>query len=166
MKHSILFFLLFILSCNSNTQNQITGKDSTKIIIVEQGNKEMAAAITTAKSWLSKFDSALFSNNSNYNSFSLKVRFAYGENNGEHIWLKDITKNQEQYVGIVNNEPEYISNLKLNDTIKINQRDISDWMYLDNDILTGGFTIRLFRERMTEVERAEHDSGSFYKIEN
>lgn len=164
MKHPILLILLFIVSCNSNTQKQIIGKDSTGIIIVDQGDKEMEAAIITAQLSLHKFDSALFSNNLNYNSFSLKVRFAYGDNNGEHIWLRDIAKNKGEYVGIVNNEPEYVSNLKLNDTIRINKKDISDWMYLDSDTLRGGSTIRLLRRRMTASERAEFDSGRFYKI--
>ena len=57
-----------------------------------------------------------------------------------------------------------MSNLKLNDTIRINKKDISDWMYLDNDILRGGFTIKLLRLRMTASERAEFDSVRFYKM--
>ncbi len=166
MKHSIVFILVFILSCNSNTQKQIIGKDSTSILIVEQGDKEMEAAIATAQSSLSQFDSALFGNNHNYNSFALKVRFAYGEKNGEHIWLREITKNKGEYVGIVNNEPEYIPNLKIDDTIKINKKNISDWMYLDDDILRGGFTIQLLRNRMSPSERAQFDSARYYKLEN
>lgn len=167
MRYPALLIAFFILSCNSKTQQkQIVGKDSTNIIIVDQDDKEMEAAINTAQSSLPKFDSALFSNNPAYNSFSLKVRFAYGNNNGEHIWLKDITKKQGEYVGIVNNEPEYVPNLKLDDTIKVNKKDISDWMYFDNDILRGGFTMRLLRERMTPKERAEFDSSISYKIDD
>jgi uncharacterized protein YegJ (DUF2314 family) len=164
MKNPILLIALFV-SCNSNTQKQITGKDSSSIIIVEQGDKQMEFAISKAQSPLSKFDSALFSNNPDYSSFALKVRFAYGVNNGEHIWLTDITKTKGEYKGVVNNEPEYISNLKLNDTIRIDKKDISDWMFMDKDSLRGGFTIKLLRDRMTKSERAEFDSGRFYKME-
>ncbi|WP_462222449.1 DUF2314 domain-containing protein [Ferruginibacter sp.] len=164
MNQKALIILLIIFSCNSNTQKQIIEKDSKNIIIVQQGDKEMEAAIYIAKSSLYKFDSALFTNKSDYNSFALKVRFAYGNNNGEHIWLSDITKIKGEYMGIVNNEPEYVSNLKLNDTISVNKDDISDWMYLDKDILKGGFTIRLLRDRMTAIERAAFDSNRFYKF--
>lgn len=165
MKQPILFIGFLIVSCNSNTQKQIIGKDSTSIIIVEQGDRQMEVAISKAQSSLPKFDSALYINNPDYNSFALKVRFAYGTDNGEHIWLTDITKNKGEYVGVVNNEPEYVSNLKLYDTIRINKKDISDWMYLDKDILRGGFTIKLLRDRMTKRERAEFDSSRFYKME-
>jgi uncharacterized protein YegJ (DUF2314 family) len=126
----------------------------------------MNEAIARANFTLKEFDSALFSDNPYYNSFSLKVKFPYGEGNFEHIWLKEITKKKGKYEGIVNNEPEYISNLKFDDTIKINLENISDWMYLDNDILRGGFTTRLLRKRMSESERSQFDSSHFYKIED
>ena len=165
MKQIFLFFLLFISACNSNTQKQILGKDSTNIIIVQQDDDEMSAAISMAKSSLNQFDSALLSKKSRYNSFSLKVRFPYGDNSGEHIWLSDITKYKDEYMGIVNNEPEYVSTLKLYDTIKINKNNISDWMYLDKKILKGGFTIKLLRKRMSSGERAQFDSTRFYELE-
>ncbi len=166
MKNAILFILVFIVSCKSVTQKRFIGKDSTGIIIVDQGDSQMEAAINSAQTSLTKFDSALFSNNPEFNSFALKVRFAYGNNNGEHIWLRDITKKQGEYVGIVNNEPEYIPNLKLNDTIMVTRKDISDWMYLAGDTLRGGFTVRLLRDRMPDNERAADDSGRFYKMEH
>lgn len=166
MRYLGLLVLGFIVSCTSNTQKTIIGRDSTDITIIQQDDQEMNGAITLAQSSLNKFDSALFSNDSNFTSFALKVRFSYGDNNGEHIWLTDITKTKGEYFGIVNNEPEYVSALKLYDTIKILKKDISDWMYLDKSILRGGFTIRLIRNRMTEIERAEYDSSSFYRIEN
>jgi uncharacterized protein YegJ (DUF2314 family) len=164
MKYLNLFFLILIASCNSNTQRTIIAKDSTQVVIVQQDDNEMNTAIFNAKNSLSKFDSALSSKNSDYSSFALKVRFAY-DNNGEHIWLNHIIMHNREYIGIVNNQPEYISNLKLGDTIKINKNDISDWMYIDNDILRGAFTIKLLRKRMSEKERMEFDSTSFYKIE-
>jgi len=165
MKYFAFLILAFVLSCNSNPQKQILAKDSTRMIIVDQGDKEMDAAIARGKLTLPNFDSALLSRNSNYTGFAIKVRFAYGENNGEHIWLNEIQKVNEEYVGLVNNEPEYVTDLKLRDTIQINKQDISDWMYFDDDILKGGFTIKLFRARMTPKERAEFDSGANYKFE-
>lgn len=164
------YFLLFVItifcSCNTNEQKRIIAKDSIGIIVLASDDKKMAEAITTAQSSLSKFDSALFSNNENYNTFSLKVRFPYGEDNGEHIWLREITKKKGVYVGIVNNDPEYVSNVKFDDTIKVNPTTISDWMYLDNDILRGGFTTRLLRNRMSNSERAQFDSSNYFKIED
>jgi uncharacterized protein YegJ (DUF2314 family) len=161
----VLLLFINIFSCNNNTQRQIVGKDSTTLTIVDSDDREMEVAIALAKSSLDRFDSALFSNDSNFHSFALKVRFPYGENNGEHIWLSGISKNNGVYTGIVNNVPEYVSNIKLNDTIQINKKDISDWMYLKKNILQGGFTMKLIRKRMSPQERLELDTTSFFKYE-
>jgi len=54
--------------------------------------------------------------------------------------------------------PESTTNVKLGDTIQIENDNISDWMYADNQKLEGGFTIRLLRKRMTEPERKQFDN--------
>lgn len=164
MKYLHLFILLFILSCTSNRQERFIGKDSTDIFVVDTGDEEMEAAIASARASLNKFDSALSGINPNYYSFSLKVRFPYGESNGEHIWLTDIEKVGDAYRGVVNNEPEYVTDLELYDTVRVEKMNISDWMYLEKDLLIGGFTIRLIRNRMTASERAAFDSTSFFRI--
>ena len=166
MKNYIILNLFLLGSYISNAQTKIINQDSTHVIIVEQDDSQMDSAIKNAQISLTKFDSALFSNNPRYNWFALKVRFAYGDDNGEHIWFKDITQKHGEYVGIVSNEPIHIKDISLNDTIMINRKDISDWMYLDADTLIGGFTIRLLRNRMPQKERDEFDSSRFYKIEN
>lgn len=167
-KKLFLLLLIFISACKSNTQKQTLrlGKDSTGIITVQSDDEEMNTAITFAKISLSKFDSALSSKNSNYHSFSLKVKFTYGDNNAEHIWFGDIVRYGEGYIGVVNNEPEYIPALKLYDTIKIHKGSISDWMYLDKKVLKGGFTIKLLRKRMTPDERVKFDSSALYEWED
>ena len=166
MKNYILFTFFFLGSYIINAQTRIISQDATDIIIVEQGDSQMDSAIKNAQISLTKFDSALCSNNPRYNWFALKVRFAYGDDNGEHIWFKDITQKDGEYMGVVSNEPINIKDISLNDTILIKRKDISDWMYIDADTLRGGFTIRLLRDRMPQNERDEFDASSFYKIEN
>ena len=164
MKHLTIIIILFLSACSSPTTKRFTASDSTTIYGVEQEDKEMNLTILTAKTSLNKFDSALNSKDSTYDFFALKVRFQF-ENNGEHIWLREVVKKNGEYYGIVNNEPEYIANLKFDDTVKIVKNDISDWMYLENGKLRGGFTTRLLRVRMTTAERFYFDSTNFYKIE-
>jgi uncharacterized protein YegJ (DUF2314 family) len=65
-------------------------------------------------------------------------------------------KNNE-YFGIVDNMPEFTEDIKTGDTIKINKDNISDWMYVNNKKLYGGFTLILLRKRMSESERKAFD---------
>ena len=48
--------------------------------------------------------------------------------------------------------------------MEINRNEISDWMYIKNSVLHGGYTIRLLRDRMTEEERKEFDASIEMKI--
>jgi len=115
-----VILIMFLFSCHSVT-TPVLAKDSTTISIVATEDQEMNAAISTARQSLSKFDSALASHNPRYTFFALKVRFPYGNDNGEHIWLNEITKSKGAYSGIINNSPEYITHIKLGDTVAIDK---------------------------------------------
>lgn len=41
---------------------------------------------------------------------------------------------------------------------------ISDWMYIEDGYLVGGYTTRVIRDRMTEEERKKHDAQAPYKF--
>jgi len=41
---------------------------------------------------------------------------------------------------------------------------ISDWMYIDDGYLVGGYTTRVIRDRMTPEEREAHDAEAPYKF--
>jgi len=79
--------------------------------------------------------------------------------------LKNIIIKDKKYVGIVANLPESIPDVKLGDTISILKNNITDWMYLDNKKLRGGFTIQLLRKRMTKAEKKQFDAQSGFIIE-
>ena len=158
IKWYVLFtFLLFgLLCCHNNRMKKTEGEGEQNIYLANNNDEEMNIAIKTAKQTIEKFDDALKSKNSEYNNFALKVCF----DNKEHIWISNITIKDNEYYGIVNNIPEYVKDIHFGDSIKINKDNISDWMYTDNKKLVGGFTLRLIRNRMSEVERKQFDSES------
>ena len=123
-------------------------------------NRAMLNAVQT----LDTFKEALLSKNKDYKCFALKSRFITSTGS-EHIWLRDIILKDKKYVGIVANLPDSIKDVKLGDTISIVKNNISDWMYLDKKILRGGYTIRLLRKRMTDIERKQFDLKSGLIIE-
>ena len=131
---------------------------------VGEDDAEMNKAIEKAKQTLDSFDYAFKNNSRVFTFFGLKKRF---EENGnvEHIWIGNIQgETNGKYVGVIDNLPEKIKSIKLGDTIEIDKKDISDWMYLKNSELHGGYTIRLLRERMTVDERKKFDAESGMKI--
>jgi len=166
MKFYLLSFII-LLGCNgcNNTQTlKIERKGEPPIYSVQNDDAEMNHAIMSAIQTLDSFKVALLSKNKDYKYFALKSRFIT-PNGSEHIWLKNIILKDKKYVGIVANLPESISDVKLGDTISILKNNITDWMYLDNKKLRGGFTIRLLRKRMTEPDKKQFDAHSGFSIE-
>jgi len=157
----LLFIIISILSCNS--QNKIERENEPTIYNIEENDVEMNKAVETAKQTLDSFDYAFKNYTRVFTFFGLKKRF---EENGivEHIWIGNIKYENGKYIGIIDNEPEKIENIKLGDTVEIEKDDISDWMYIKNSELHGGYTIRLLRNRMSENERKKFDAESGMKI--
>lgn len=167
MKRNILtiLILLGLVSCNSNQTTKTEREGEPTIYSVTDNDAEMNDAIKTANQTLDKFNTALISGNKDFKYFALKTRFKT-PNGGEHIWVSNITHKDKKYFGIVDNLPESTTDVQIGDTIQIVNDNISDWMYVDNQKLRGGFTIRLLRKRMTEPERKQFDTENGLIIED
>jgi uncharacterized protein YegJ (DUF2314 family) len=50
--------------------------------------------------------------------------------------------------------------------VRVDPEKISDWMYVDNGVLRGGFTLRVLRSRMSPQEREQFDSEIGFGIED
>lgn len=162
IKTFLLLFSICILSCNSN--KKIERQNEPTIYNVEENDVEMNTAIEKAKQTIDSFDYAFKNNSRVFTFFGLKKKF---EENGnvEHIWIGNIQKIESgKYIGVIDNLPEKIKSVKLGDTVQIEKKEISDWMYIKKSELHGGYTIRLLRERMTEEERKKFDAESGMKI--
>ena len=79
--------------------------------------------------------------------------------------IRNLKYENGKYIGIVGNLPEKLKSVKLDDTVEIERKDITDWMYIINSKLYGGYTVRLLRNRMTESERQKFDSENGLIIE-
>ena len=128
-------------------------------------DQEMNKAIVKAKGTLDQFDKAFQNNIFDTSTFALKVQFPT-ETGAEHIWATSIKIENGNYYGIVDNLPNTATQVKLGERIKLNKEDITDWMYADNGLLRGGYTIRLIRRRMSAEEKKQFDASFPFKIED
>lgn len=159
------FFILSLTSCinKNNDTPQKEGPGDT--YTVNSDDPEMNKATETARQKFYLFEQALRGRTDSMNNFSLKVRFAV-KDGGEQLWIDDIQIDNGNYIGVVGNRPYWVKGLHLGDTIKVSKPDITDWMYLENNVLHGGYTTRLLRNRMSSDERKEFDAALLYKIED
>lgn len=148
--------LFCLISCKDS--NKIEREGEPAIYSVKGEDEEMNTAILKANETLDDFNKAL--SDPNADSHALKVKFSNGKGI-EHMWIGSIVYKDGQYSGILNNEPEYVTEYKSGDKINVETSQISDWMYLVNGKVYGGYTLRVLRDRMSEDERKllEEESG-------
>ncbi|EWH13311.1 hypothetical protein KLA_10318 [Cellulophaga geojensis KL-A] len=152
--------ILTITSCKENSSSKIEREGEPDVMNVANENIAMNQAIAEANKTLSNFKSAIQSNNKNYQGFTLKQKFTDTEGNSEHIWIQDVTFNNNKFKGIVGNKPLYEINVKYGDTIVVDESNISDWMYFDGKVTKGAYTIKVLRDQMSSEEQKQFDIQS------
>ena len=163
MKKKIFYLVVICLvtiSCSLSSQGNYD-----PVINFTNGDADMNAAIAKAQETLPLFMEAFQSPTPTQADFSIKVRFPYGGNGAaEHIWINDLTYNNDLFEGTIGNNPVYVKELKYGDHVTIKTSDITDWMIIDGGKLLGGYTIHVIHNRMSESERERTDHELLFSI--
>ncbi|MFH7014729.1 DUF2314 domain-containing protein [Flavobacterium sp. FlaQc-47] len=162
MKSKILITLIIFCFISCKNSDKVERENQPDIYDVKSTDNEMNAAIEKANQTLTDFNAALL--NPEIEVKSLKVKFQ-NETDAEHIWLSDVEFKDGKYSGVLDNEPEYITEYKIGDKVNVDSKNISDWMYIDNGKLYGGYTIKVLRNRMSEDEKKQFDAESGMQID-
>ncbi len=97
----------------------------------------------------------------------LAVKGIFGEDDQvEHLWLQDLSLQEDRIVGTLDNQPLELSQWSVGDRVVLRREQISDWMAIESGQLVGGWTLRALREQMTEAERAAFDASLEFVIED
>ena len=70
----------------------------------------------------------------------------------EHFWVGDLERKEGKILGTINNDPDIVQNVKLGERIKVNEADISDWLYMRDGKMVGNYTLRVLFKQMTKEE--------------
>jgi uncharacterized protein YegJ (DUF2314 family) len=144
IKLSILFFIIFCFSCSKPPETLVEGG---------YDEKEMDAAISRARAEVDSFIIEL-SKGSGTN-FSVKAPI---EDKGEteHFWLTDIVYQNDEFGGIIGNDPGIVSNVKMGQKWKIKKNEISDWLFMRDGKMHGNYTMRPLLKTLPEEEAARY----------
>jgi uncharacterized protein YegJ (DUF2314 family) len=124
----------------------------------------MAKAIETSRKTVDQFIAALQSPKPSQSGFTVKAKFEDGKET-EYMWIDDPHLDGKKLVGRLNNEPEWVKSVKFGDVVSVPKDQISDWMYIDNGLLVGGYSVRLLRDRSTPDQRKQLDESVGYRFE-
>jgi uncharacterized protein YegJ (DUF2314 family) len=128
----------------------LTG-DDPPVVGVRAADAEMNAAIAHARVTLPTFWASCDAPKPTETGHTLKVRFDVGVD-GEHIWVTDVKKLSDgSCSGRLANEPSDLLG-NIGDQVEFKQIDISDWVFMRNDKIVGGETIKALLKSMPEEE--------------
>jgi uncharacterized protein YegJ (DUF2314 family) len=133
-----------LISCSG--QNT---KSSDPVVYAKAKDPELEKAKQDALSKLDYFINSFnaHSNDTTY-QYSLKVDFV---DNGEHehmwIFLNKIIN--EQFQGLLENEPQIVKNIKFGDIVRVTKDQIEDWIIMDSKTNNweGGYSVKVLQKR-------------------
>lgn len=131
---------------------------------VRSEHAAMQEAVTKARKTVGQFIGALQHPSPGESDFEVKKPFVE-EGNVEHIWLSDVTFARGRFQGKVDNEPGKIRGLKAGQVVSVNFDEISDWVYIKNGKLIGGYTIRAHYNELTPHEKKEFNRSADFRLE-
>lgn len=100
----------------------------------------MLAAIAKARAGLPEFLAKAARPRIHQRAFALKVAVR-AEGDTEYLWVTGFSKQDDDFVGIISNEPRLVPNLKLGGYLVFKHDAIADWQYLENGRMVGNVTL-------------------------
>ncbi len=131
---------------------------------VEDTDADMAKAVQKARMSVGKFIEALGSPSKEQSRFAVKKPFVQG-GKVEHLWLRDVTYDGKAFHGVVDNVPDEITGVSLNDKVSAAPGEISDWMYVDQGRLVGGYTTRALCNSLSPAKKRQFCKAAGFRIE-
>lgn len=149
-------------SANDEVQMRTNEKDSAdKMISYSDENVRMNKAISEAKESFSTFLGVLENPCDGCSMFLVKMKF---EEDGaiEHMWVDSLHLRDGSLFGNLSSVPESIKRIALGDRVEVKKDSLSDWMYVQNRRLIGGYTLKVIYDdlRPEEKKQMEVDIGA------
>ncbi len=142
MELVVFVALVFVLVGLLGLLRRYGHHDGLHVYEIRPDDESMRAAESRARQTLDRFLTALRSPAPNHTGFAIKARFSDGHQT-EHIWLEALEPTSGGFAGILGNIPEAVAVAHDNRRVRVEREAVSDWMYLEGDILVGGYTIRV-----------------------
>lgn len=120
-------------------------------VLIKTDDPEMDAAIKKAQATLDQFLRINAHPPKGTSGFRLKVRItdAHGT---EHMWVTPFKQVGTRFVGVLADEPEYVTGVRYGQNITFARSDISDWGYVQNGKQVGSFTVCVVFKHMPPAD--------------
>jgi len=141
-----------------------TASVQPEVFRIEDKDARMHRAVLAARRNVAVFIAALKNPAKGQHDFEVKKPFVK-DGEVEHIWLSQVQFRGNRFHGVVDNHPKKIKGLKFGDRVSVNPNEISDWAFVDNGKLIGGYTIRVLSENLSPQQRKNFENETQVRID-
>jgi len=166
-----LILILPVLGCGENSPSKsgyaerVNPKNpSDRIAGIPDNDEKMNNAMAKARATVDTFLTALKEPTSNRTRFAVKLHFNDGSRT-EHIWISKVTFDGVLFHGVIPNDPQIVKSVKAGQKVSVAKGEISDWMFVENNKLVGGETLRAVRNAFNDKDRIEFDKSLPFVID-
>ena len=125
----------------------------------------MDGAVGKARNSLNIFIEKIATPHADRTIVAVKVRFSPPDSLPQDIWVDGVTYTNGVYRGNMGDDIPSLR-LKFGQKITVDEKDIVDWMIVEDGKLIGGYTIRLAMQRMSPEERERFLRSLDYSIDD
>ena len=139
-----------IMAMKGEDSLKALSKSSNAAVIGASGDdpKMLAATAEARKTW-PEFVKAFRNKPENSESFAAKFPFDAPDQK-EFMWVEVVSINGDTVVGRLGNDPVWVKDLKIGDQVKMKISELSDWMYLKDGEIVGGYTVKVLMEKQKQ----------------
>lgn len=164
LQTALILTAAFALAGCDRSEDAVTRTGQPDYLRVPEADPAMEQAVAEARRTVPQFLGNLRSPAPSQHMFAVKVAFVEGGAR-EHIWLDELRYDGKMIHGLVSNEPMNVKGVKLKDQASVAPSAISDWMFIDNGRLMGGYTIRLLLSRASPEEQGRLKAQAPFRVE-
>lgn len=121
-------------------------------------------AIARARATFPEFVQALRRRHPAHPYFSVRRPYATPDGGREHLWIEDVREIAGGFEGTLAVEPDDTRLVTPGQRPRFTVQEISDWLYLEDDRLVGGYTIRYVTDRMTPEDKRRFEQESGFRV--
>ena len=159
MAHKLILFLcLLTVACAPTSSARSTPTSSGT-------DPELDGAVGKARNSLNIFIEKIATPHADRTIVAVKVRFSPPDSLPQDIWVDGVTYTNGVYRGNMGDDIPSLR-LKFGQKITVDEKDIVDWMIVEDGKLIGGYTIRLAMQRMSPEERERFLRSLDYSIDD
>ena len=130
--------------------------DGSSVISVRNNDDEMESAIRNAQALLPQMLEGY--RQGLYQDFTLKVMVTDQEENAEHFWLTDMQLHGDEVIGTIDAAPRTVLNITEGERYTFPLSSVTDWMYVQDGLIHGNYTMRVLLPHMAPEEAALYQS--------